>query len=87
MKGKSFRIKGRLCFPQGLTGCREDVTALNPYAAMRRQNRAEPDSPFFISRRGDAVTRSNAEKAFCRLRASAGVLRDDGNPRHQTATP
>jgi integrase/recombinase XerD len=59
------------------------IHLLNPYAATRRRNRAEPDSPFFISRRGDAVTRSNAERAFCRLRVRAGVLRDDGNPRHQ----
>lgn len=56
---------------------------LTPYAATRRRNRAAPDSPFFISRCGDAVTRSNAENAFCRLRVRAGVVRDDGNSRHQ----
>jgi integrase/recombinase XerD len=53
---------------------------LIPYADMRR---GDADSPFFLSRRGDAVTRQNAENAFCRLRIRAGVLRDDGNPRHQ----
>lgn len=59
------------------------VRLLNPYATMRRRNRATPASPFFVSRRGHAVTRSSAEYAFCRLRVRAGVMRDDGNSRHQ----
>jgi site-specific recombinase XerD len=59
------------------------IRLLTPYATTRRRNHATPDSPFFVSRRGDAVTRSNAENAFCRLRVRAGVMRDDGNPRHQ----
>jgi integrase/recombinase XerD len=59
------------------------VRLLAPYAVTRCRNRAAPDSPFFISRRGDAVTRGNAENAFRRLRIRAGVIRHDGNPRHQ----
>lgn len=54
--------------------------ALTPYVDGRR---GDPDAPLFLSRRGDAVTRQNAENAFCRLRVQAGVMRDDGNPRHQ----
>jgi site-specific recombinase XerD len=53
------------------------------YATARRRNHAIPSSPFFISRRGVAVTRSSAENTFCRLRVRAGVVRHDGNPRHQ----
>jgi integrase len=41
------------------------------------------DSPFFLSRHGNAITRQTAENTFCRLRVRAGVVRDDGNPRHQ----
>jgi integrase/recombinase XerD len=59
------------------------IRLLTPCAITRRRNHATSDSPFFVSRRGDAVTRSNAENAFCRLRARAGVMRDDSNPRHQ----
>ena len=51
------------------------------YAAAHRRHDAE--SPFLLSRRGDAVTRQNAESTFCRLRVRAGIVRDDGNPRHQ----
>lgn len=43
----------------------------------------DADAPLFLSRRGNAVTRQNAENAFCRLRVRAGVTRDDGNSRHQ----
>jgi integrase/recombinase XerD len=53
------------------------------YATARRRNHTIPSSPFFISRRGVAVTRSSAENTFCRLRLRAGVVRHDGNPRHQ----
>jgi integrase/recombinase XerD len=59
------------------------ISLLTPYATTRRQNHATPGSPFFVSRRGVAVTRSSAENTFCRLRVRAGVVRADGNPRHQ----
>jgi integrase/recombinase XerD len=59
------------------------IRLLAPYATMRCRNQATSGSPFFVARRGNAVTRSNAENAFCRLRIRAGVLRNDGNPRHQ----
>jgi site-specific recombinase XerD len=59
------------------------IRLLSPYATTRRRNHATPDSPFFVSRRGGAVTRSSAENTLCRLRVRAGVVRDDGNPRHQ----
>jgi integrase/recombinase XerD len=51
------------------------------YATTHRRDRG--DSPFFLSRRGDAVTRQNAESAFRRLRVRAGIMRNDDNPRHQ----
>jgi len=61
-----------------------DLTRLLiPYATARRRNQATPNSPFFVSRRGVAVTRSSAENTFCRLRVREGVVRHDGNPRHQ----
>jgi len=56
---------------------------LIPYATARHRNHATPSSPFFVSRRGVAVTRSGAESAFCRLRGRADIVRYDGNPRHQ----
>jgi integrase/recombinase XerD len=51
------------------------------YATTHRRDRG--DSPFFLSRRGDAVTRQNAESTFRRLRVRAGIMRNDDNPRHQ----
>jgi integrase/recombinase XerD len=51
------------------------------YAATH--GRGHGESPFFLSRHGNAITRQTAESTFCRLRARAGVERDDGNPRHQ----
>ncbi|MER9121215.1 tyrosine-type recombinase/integrase [Mesorhizobium sp. M0954] len=39
---------------------------LIPYVEMRR---GDADAPLFLSRRGEAITRQSAEKAFCRLRA------------------
>jgi site-specific recombinase XerD len=33
---------------------------------------------FFVTRSGEAVTRSMAERAFCRIRKAASVHRDDG---------
>lgn len=53
---------------------------LRTYAGRQRRSkkRQRPDSPFFLTRSGNAVTRSMAERAFCRLRGLAGVLRDDG---------
>jgi integrase/recombinase XerD len=50
------------------------------YLAQKRDAAA---SPAFLSRRGEAVTRQNAENMFCRVRLRAGIRRDDGNPRHQ----
>ncbi len=54
--------------------------ALDVYAkGLRRgKGRPRPDSPFFLTRTGKAVTRSMAERAFCRLRRLAEVFRDDG---------
>src|SRR6202051_3151541 len=49
------------------------IRILTLYTARRRQQHAEADSPFFVSRRGDAVTRQNAEMAFRRLRIRANV--------------
>jgi integrase/recombinase XerD len=49
----------------------------------RRREDTRPDSPFFVSRRGGAVSRTNAEDAFRRVRIQAGAMREDGNPRHQ----
>jgi site-specific recombinase XerD len=48
-----------------------------------RHGSGNDESPFFRSRRGNAITRQTAENTFCRLRAKASVERDDGNPRHQ----
>ena len=59
------------------------VRLLTPYVVRRQRNNAPPDSPFFVSRHGDPVTRRNAENAFCRLRVRANVMRQDRNPRHQ----
>jgi integrase len=56
---------------------------LAPYAARRRQQHAGAASPFFVSRRGTAVTRQNAEMAFCRLRVRANVVCDGADARHQ----
>jgi integrase/recombinase XerD len=56
---------------------------LNPYAAGRLQQHAGAASPFFVTRRGTAVTRQNAEIAFCRLRVRANVVREAAGARHQ----
>jgi site-specific recombinase XerD len=56
---------------------------LVPYAARRRQQHAGAASPFFVSRGGTAVTRQNAEMAFCRLRVSANVVCEGTDARHQ----
>ena len=53
------------------------------YAAKRRQQHAGPASPFFASRSGTAVTRQNAEMAFCRLRVRANVVCEAADARHQ----
>jgi integrase/recombinase XerD len=47
------------------------------------QKRGAAASSAFVSRRGGAVTRQNAEYMFCRVRLRADIRRDDGNPRHQ----
>lgn len=59
------------------------IELLTRYASKRRRHCARPDSPFFRSRHGDAVTRQTAENTFRRLRMRAGVCCDDGCPRHQ----
>jgi integrase/recombinase XerD len=56
---------------------------LVPYAARRRQQHAGAASPFFVSRGGTAVTRQNAEMAFCRLRVRANVVCEGADARHQ----
>jgi integrase/recombinase XerD len=56
---------------------------LKLHAGKRRREHAKPESPFFLSRRGGAVTRQAAEITFKRLRRRANVLRNDGNIRHQ----
>ena len=56
---------------------------LAPYAASRRQEHAGAASPFFVSRGGTAVTRQNAEMAFCRLRVRASVVCEGADARHQ----
>jgi integrase/recombinase XerD len=59
------------------------LDVLTRYASRRRRDLTDPDSPFFLSRHGGAVTRQAAERAFCRLRIRAGVLRHEGGSRHQ----
>jgi site-specific recombinase XerD len=59
------------------------IQVLTRYVSKHRRNSAQLDSPFLLSRQGDAVTRQTAENAFCRLRIRAGVLRNDACPRHQ----
>jgi integrase/recombinase XerD len=56
---------------------------LASYAARRRQQHAGAASPFFVSRGGTAVTRQNAEMAFCRLRVRANVVCEATDARHQ----
>jgi integrase/recombinase XerD len=56
---------------------------LTAYAARRRQQYTEPASPFFVSRSSTAVTRQNAEMAFCRLRVRANVVCEAADTRHQ----
>ena len=56
---------------------------LAPYAARRRQQHAGAASPFFVSRAGTAVTRQNAEMAFCRLRVRANAVCEGADTRHQ----
>ncbi len=55
------------------------LRVLAQHATEHRWRCAKPSSPFFVSRRGDAVTRQAAELAFCRLRRRAGIFRDGGN--------
>jgi integrase/recombinase XerD len=56
---------------------------LRPYTARRGLQHVEPSSPFFVSRSGTAVTRQNAEMAFCRLRVRADVVCEAADARHQ----
>lgn len=58
----------------GLTG------ALAAYVAQRAIDYpTSPEAPFFVSRTGTPLTRQIAENTFRRLRARAGVKRDDGS--------
>jgi integrase/recombinase XerD len=59
------------------------IRILTLYAVKRRQQHAEPESPLFLSRAGDAVTRQNAEMAFCRLRVRANLVCKTADARHQ----
>ena len=59
------------------------IRLLVRYNSTRRPDYAKRDSPFFLSRYGSAVTHKAAENTFRRLRIRAGVLRNDGCPRHQ----
>lgn len=53
--------------------------ALGIYATKREiRYPSRPESPFFVSRRGDRLTRRAAEYTFSQLRVRAGVLRHDG---------
>ena len=56
-----------------------DLTgSLAAYAARRSTDYpADPEAPFFVSRTGTTLTRRTAEHTFTRLRARAGVKRDD----------
>ena len=62
---------------------RDLIRHLTRYVSKHWRNGAKCDAPFFLSRRGDAVTRKVAELTFCRLRFRAGVLRHGGCARHQ----
>jgi integrase/recombinase XerD len=57
-----------------------DLTGvLRRYAVKREQDYpVDPGSPFFLSRRAEAIKRPAAEHIFSRLRVRAGVLRNDG---------
>jgi integrase/recombinase XerD len=56
------------------------TATLRAYADDRRQrgHTDDPTSPFFVTRTGSAVTRGMAERAFARLRTTAGIAREDG---------
>jgi site-specific recombinase XerD len=58
-----------------------DLTgALAAYAARRStEYPADPEAPFFVSRKGTPLTRRTAENMFRRLCARARVKRDDGS--------
>lgn len=56
------------------------TATLRTYADDRRRqgHSNDPAGPFFVTRTGTAVTRGMAERAFVRLRDSAGIAREDG---------
>jgi integrase len=56
------------------------TAALRGYAADRcqRGHANIADAPFFVTRAGSAMTRTQAERAFVRLRQIAGITREDG---------
>lgn len=56
------------------------TVVLGTYAdhLYQRGHSKDPDTPFFVTRTGTAVKRSQAERAFVRLRDIAGIVREDG---------
>lgn len=56
------------------------VQALSKYAAQRIQggHAGHPDAPFFITRSWEAINQHTIEIVFQRIRAQAGVYRNDG---------
>lgn len=54
--------------------------ALTSYSIERRKSghRQNPEMPFFVTQTGEIITRQMAERAFRRLRESAGIYRHDG---------
>jgi site-specific recombinase XerD len=55
------------------------VHVLTTYASQRRKDHsAQSDTPFFISRTGNGITRRAADGFFSRLRSQASVQRHDG---------
>jgi len=55
--------------------------ALSTYSVKRQQlgHSQNPGAPFFVTRKGTSITRQVADRAFARLRDSAGVYRSDGS--------
>jgi integrase/recombinase XerD len=55
------------------------VNVLTSYASQRSKNHwTQPDTPFFVCRSGQGVTRRAADAIFSRLRRHASVQRHDG---------
>jgi len=55
------------------------VKVLTPYASQRKKDHSvHPETPFFVSRTGEGMTRGAADAIFSRLRRHARVQRHDG---------